>query len=188
MKVIIACERTGIVRNEFIKAGHDAISCDKAPTESPGPHIQGDIRDQDLSGYDMIIAHPECRYLATSGNRWFKNNPERYLKQKEAIEFVIWLMLLDIKRIAIENPVSMISSYIRPADQVIQPWQFGHGETKAICLWLKNLPHLIPTDIVSGREARIHKMGSSLKNRSIERSKFYPGIAKAMADQWGSLC
>lgn len=187
MKVAVLCEFSGIVRDAFIAARHKSVSCDLEPTEQPGPHIQGDCRNYDWSDYDLIIAHPPCTYLATSGNRWLKNNPGRLQKQIKAIEFVKWIMELPVKKIAIENPVSVISSYIRPADQVIQPWQFGHGEKKAICLWLKNLPHLKPTKIVGGREARIHKMGSNVKNRAKERSRFFPGIAAAMAEQWGKV-
>ena len=184
MKVAILCEFSGIVRDAFLAKGHDAISCDLEPTERPGPHIQGDCRDYDWSGYDLIIAHPPCTYLATSGNRWMKNNPERMNKRLDAIMFVVWCMMLPVKKLCIENPVSVIASYIRPCDQSIQPWQFGHPEKKRICLWLENLPKLKSTKIMKEKKSRIHHMGSNVKNRGKERSRFYPGIAKAMAEQW----
>lgn len=187
MKIAVLCEFTGTVRDAFLTRGHDAISCDLLPTESPGPHIQGDCRNYDWSSYDLVIAHPDCRYLATSGNRWMKNNPERMKKRIEAIEFVKYIMDLPAKRICIENPVSVIASYIRPCDQSIQPYEFGHPEKKRICLWFKNLCGLKPTNIMEKRIPKIHHMGSSVKNRGKERSRFYPGIAAAMADQWGNL-
>ena len=181
MKVMVACEFSGIVRDAFIEVGHDAISCDLLPTESPGPHIQDDIRNVDLSKYDLMVAHPPCTHLAVSGARWF---PEKRKEQQEALEFVQWLMDAPVPRIALENPISIISSRIRKPDQIIQPWQFGHGETKRTCLWLKNLPKLEPTDIVEGREQRIWKMPPSA-DRWKERSKTFQGIANAMAEQWG---
>jgi hypothetical protein len=184
LKVLIACEFSGIVRDAFIDAGHDAISCDVLPTERPdGPHYLGDVRDILGNGFDLMIAHPPCTHLAVSGARWFKN---KVREQAEALDFVRELLNAPIPRIAVENPVSVISSHIRKADQTIQPWQFGHGETKAICLWLKNLPRLVPTEIVPGREPRIHMMAPG-PNRWRERSRFYEGIAAAMAAQWGSL-
>ena len=129
----------------------------------------------------MMIAHPPCTHLAVCGSRWFKNKQEQ---QKEALDFVSFLMKASIKKICVENPISIISTHIRKPDQIIQPWQFGHGETKATCLWLKNLPKLIPTNIVEGREPRIHKMAPSI-DRGKERSRTYQGIANAMAEQWG---
>jgi site-specific DNA-cytosine methylase len=157
------------------------MSCDLLPTDVPGPHYQGDVMDIIGDGWDMMIAHPPCTHLAVSGARWFK---DKQLEQLEALEFVKALFGADIPCIALENPVSIISSRIRKPDQVIQPWQFGHGETKATCLWLKGLPKLKPTDIVEGREQRVHKMPPG-PNRWKERSRTFEGIAAAMADQWG---
>lgn len=181
MRILIACEYSGTVRDAFIAAGHDAVSCDLLPSESPGPHYQGDVTDILNDGFDMMIAHPPCTHLAVSGARWFHLKQQ---EQAESLEFVRLLMDAPIPRIAIENPVSVISSRIRKPDQIIQPWQFGHGETKATCLWLKGLPLLTPTDVVSGRAQRIHKMPPS-PDRWKERSRTYAGIAAAMAQQWG---
>ena len=181
MNVLIACEYSGTVRDAFLAAGHDAMSCDLLPTEKPGLHYQGDVRDVLDGDWDLMIAHPPCTHLAVSGARWFKG---KHQEQAEALDFVRLLMIAPIPRIAIENPVSIISSKIRKPNQVIQPYMFGHGETKATCLWLKNLPLLTPTQIVSGREPRIHRMPPG-PDRWKERSRTYPGIAVAMADQWG---
>lgn len=181
MRVLVACEYSGTVRDAFIKMGHEAMSCDILPTEIPGPHYQGDVRDILGDGWDLMVAHPPCTHLAVSGARWFHL---KQAEQAEALDFVRLLLNAPIERIALENPVSIISSRIRKPDQVIQPWQFGHGETKATCLWLKGLPKLMPTDIVSGRENRIHKMPPST-DRWKKRSTTYAGIAKAMAEQWG---
>lgn len=181
MKILIACEFSGTVREAFAARGHDAWSCDLLPTEIPGNHIQGDVLAVINDGWDMMIAHPPCTHLAVSGARWFKH---KQTEQAEALEFVRQLMNAPIDKIAIENPVSIISSRIRKPEQIIQPWQFGHGETKATCLWLKGLPLLIPTDIVEGRENRIHRMAPS-ENRWKERSRTFAGIAKAMSEQWG---
>jgi site-specific DNA-cytosine methylase len=181
MKVLIACEYSGTVRDAFIAKGHDAMSCDLLPTDKPGPHYQGDVFDIINDGWDLMIAHPPCTHLAVSGARWFK---EKAKEQEEALDFVRLLLNADIGKIALENPVSIISSKIRKPDQIIQPWQFGHGETKATCLWLKNLPLLTPTNIVEGREARIHKMPPSPERWKL-RSTTFQGIADAMADQWG---
>lgn len=183
MRVLVACEYSGTVREAFAKRGHDAWSCDILPTDIPGNHYQGDVRDILENGWDMMICHPPCTHLAVSGARWFK---EKQTEQVEALDFVRTLLYAPIPRIALENPVSIISSRIRKPDQTIQPWQFGHGETKATCLWLKNLPKLVPTNVVDGREARIHKMPPS-PDRWKLRSKTYQGIADAMADQWGEL-
>jgi len=180
VRILIACEYSGTVRDAFIAAGHDAISCDLLPSESPGPHYQGDVTDILNDGFDMMVAHPPCTHLAVSGARWFKDKVQQ---QQEALDFVRLLMDAPIPRICIENPVSIISSRIRKPDQVIQPWQFGHGETKATCLWLKGLPKLTPTNVVEGREQRIHKMPPS-PDRWKERSRTYAGIAAAMAQQW----
>ena len=180
MRVLVACEFSGVVRDAFIRRGHDAMSCDLLPTEVPGPHYQGDVRDVLDRGWDLAIMHPPCTHLAVSGARWF---PEKRTEQQEALEFVQTLLNAPIPRICLENPVSIISTRIRKPDQIIQPWQFGHGETKATCLWLKNLPLLKPTNIVSGREQRIHRMSPS-PDRWRLRSKTYEGIAEAMSDQW----
>ena len=180
MKVLVACEYSGAVRDAFIQAGHDAISCDLLPTDVDGPHYQGDVANIINDKWDLMIAHPPCTHLAVSGARWFK---DKLVEQSHALEFVRMLMDAPIERIAIENPISIISSRIRKPDQIIQPWQFGHGETKSTCLWLKNLPLLKPTNIVDGREARIHRMPPS-PDRWKERSKTYKGIAEAMAQQW----
>lgn len=180
MRVLIACEFSGTVRDAFLARGHDAMSCDLLPTEAPGPHYQGDVLDVLDDGWDMMIAHPPCTHLAVSGARWFK---DKQAEQAEALDFVRRLMRAPIARRCIENPVSIISSRIRKPDQIIQPWQFGHGETKATCLWLTGLPLLQPTSIVDGREAVVHRMPPG-PDRWKLRSKTYPGIAGAMAEQW----
>jgi site-specific DNA-cytosine methylase len=183
MKVLVACEYSGRVRDAFTKLGHDATSCDLLDTDTPGKHYKGDVLDIINDGWDLMIAHPPCTHLAVSGARWFK---EKAKEQEEALEFVRVLLNAPIERIALENPISVISSKIRKPDQIIQPWQFGHGETKATCLWLKNLPKLVPTNIVEGREAKVHKMPPS-PDRWKLRSTTYQGIADAMAQQWGVL-
>jgi len=183
MRVLVACEFSGVVRRAFRAQGHEAWSCDLLPSEDGGPHIQGDVLEVLPWGWDLMIAHPPCTHLAVSGARWFK---DKYLEQLESLEFVQTLLGAPIPKIALENPVSIISSRIRKPDQIIQPWQFGHGETKATCLWLKDLSPLVPTDVVAGREARIHKMAPGL-NRWKERSRTYLGIAEAMASQWGGV-
>lgn len=183
MKVLIACEYSGAVRDAFRARGHEAMSCDLLPAEVPGPHYQGPVQDILGEGWDLLIAHPPCTHLAVSGARWFK---DKVNEQAEALAFVRLLLAAPIARIALENPVSVISSRIRKPDQIIQPWQFGHGETKATCLWLKGLPPLTPTNVVEGREARIHKMPPG-PDRWKERSRTYQGIADAMASQWGHL-
>lgn len=180
MKVLVACEYSGKVRDAFRALGHDAMSCDLLPTDAPGPHYQGDVRDVLSHGWDLMVAHPPCTHLAVSGSRWFKNKQQA---QAEALDFVRLLMDAPIDKIAIENPISVISSKIRKPDQIVQPWMFGHGETKATCLWLKNLPCLVPTDVVSGREQRIHRMAPG-PDRWKKRSETYTGIANAMARQW----
>lgn len=182
-RVLVACEYSGAVRDAFIARGIPAMSCDLLPTDTPGPHYTGDMFDLELSAFDLLIAFPPCTHLAVSGARWF---PEKRAdgRQQAALDFVRRIMDAPVARIAIENPVSIISSQIRKPDQTIQPWQFGHGETKRTCLWLKNLPQLSPTDIVEGREQRIWKLPPS-ENRWKERSKTFPGIAAAMAEQWG---
>ena len=182
MRVLIACEYSGTVRDAFIAQGHDAISCDLLETEKPGPHYQGDVRDMLCDGFDLMIAHPPCTDLAVSGSRHFFRKAQQ---QENALAFVRTLMLAPIPRIAVENPVSIIASRIAPSTQTIQPWQFGHGEVKATCFWLVGLPPLEPTNIVEGREPRIHMMPPG-PNRWKERSRTLPGIAAAMASQWGN--
>ena len=181
MKVLVACEYSGVVRDAFLSRGHDAMSCDLLPTESPGPHHQGNVLDILDDGWDLMIAHPPCTHLAVSGARWF---PGKRVEQEEALAFVRTLLDAPIPRIALENPVSIISTRIRKPDQYIQPWQYGHGEVKKTGFWLKGLALLKPTDIVEGREARVHKLGPS-EDRWKLRSTTLPGIAAAMADQWG---
>jgi site-specific DNA-cytosine methylase len=179
--VLVACEYSGTVRDAFAARGHDAWSCDLLPTERLGNHIHGDVLQHLHRNWDLMIAHPPCTHLAVSGARWFK---DKQVEQAEALDFVRRLLDAPISRIALENPISIISSRIGKPDQIIQPWQFGHGETKATCLWLKNLPKLLPTNIVEGREARIHKMPPG-PDRWKERSRTFEGIAQAMAEQWG---
>jgi hypothetical protein len=188
MRVLVACEYSGRVRDAFRALGHDAMSCDLLPTEVEGPHYMGDVLDIIYAaqrnggyGFDLMIAHPPCTHLAVSGSRWFK---DKVKEQAEALVFVQTLMDAPIPKIAIENPISVISSRIRKPDQIIQPWQFGHGETKATCLWLKGLSKLTPTNVVDGREARVHRMPPG-PDRWKERSRTYQGIAEAMAAQWG---
>ena len=181
-KVLIACEYSGTVRDAFIAMGHEAMSCDLLPTDVPGPHYQGDVFDIIKNGWDLMIAHPPCTHLAVSGARHFEAKKASGV-QDEALAFVQALLDAPIDCIALENPISIISSRIRKPDQIIQPWQFGHGETKATCLWLKNLPKLTPTNIVAGREAKVHKMPPGPLRWKL-RSTTYKGIAQAMASQW----
>lgn len=185
MRVLVACEYSGRVRDAFRALGHEAISCDLLPTDATGPHYQGDVFDIINDSWDLMIAHPPCTHLAVSGARHFAAKQASGVQQ-EALEFVRKLLNAPIKHIALENPISIISSKIRKPDQIIQPWMFGHGETKATCLWLKNLPLLTPTNIVEGREARIHKMPPSA-DRWKKRSETYLGIAEAMAQQWSNV-
>jgi len=207
MKVLIACEYSGAVRDAFIKQGHDAMSCDLLPTDVPGSHYQGSVTDVLNNGWDLMIAHPPCTYLAVSGNRWLYNkdgsrNEERWDNRREALDFVRLLMNAPIERIAVENPVSVISSEIRKPDQIIQPWQFGDEAQKTTCLWLKNLPKLKPTKIVGKGEFVTFKSGKKHRawyaeafakaktkaERQKLRSKTFQGIADAMAEQWGAWC
>lgn len=181
MRVLVACEFSGVVREAFRRKGHDAWSCDLLPAEDGSHfHIQGDCIQALEDNWDLMIAHPPCTHLAVSGARWFKDKQK---EQAEALDFVKLLLNAPIEKIALENPVSIISSKIRKPDQIIQPWQFGHGETKATCLWLKNLPLLKPTKIVDGRIARVHNLPPS-PDRWKLRSITYQGIADAMAEQW----
>jgi site-specific DNA-cytosine methylase len=182
MRVLIACEYSGTVRDAFISEGHEAVSCDLLPTDVPGPHYKGDVFDVINDDWDLMIAHPPCTHLAVSGARHFAAKIADG-RQQAALDFVQRLLDAPIALIALENPVSIISSRIRKPDQIIQPWQFGHGETKATCLWLKGLPLLRPTNIVAGREARIHRMPPSPSRWKL-RSTTFKGIAEAMAAQW----
>lgn len=192
MRVLVACEFSGVVREAFAAAGHDAWSCDLLPTEIPGQHIQGDVLAVLGAGWDMMIAHPPCTHLAVSGARWFD---EKRVEQQEAIAFFMALVNAPIPRIAVENPVSIMSTVYRKPDQVIQPWQFGHDASKSTCLWLKNLPPLRPTKYVQPRMVnglpRWDNQTDSGQNRltpaddrAYERSRTYEGIATAMAMQW----
>jgi hypothetical protein len=196
MKVLIACEYSGRVRDAFTKLGHDAMSCDILETESPGKHYKGDVRDVLNGKWDLMVAHPPCTYLTVSANKWYQDQPERKSgvlvgqsrkdAREDAIFFFMLLMTSNIDKIAIENPIGVLSSRYRKPDQIIQPWQFGHGETKATCLWLKNLPKLKSTNVVESREQRLHLLPPS-KDRAKIRSKTYQGIADAMAMQWGCV-
>ena len=183
MRVLVACEYSGAVRDAFTKGGHDAMSCDLLPTETEGPHYQGDVRDVLNYPWDLMVAHPPCTHLSVSGARHFEAK-RMDGRQQSAVSFFMALARAPIPRIAIENPVCVMSSLWRKPDQVIQPWQYGHGETKATCLWLKGLPRLRPTEIVDGREARVHRMPPGAE-RWKERSRTFAGIADAMAQQWG---
>lgn len=191
MRVLIACEYSGAVRDAFRARGHDAMSCDLLPTDVPGPHYQGDVRDILSDGWDLMIAHPPCTHLAVSGARWFAG---KRAEQAEALDFVRLLLDAPIPRIALENPVSIISSRVRKPDQIIQPYEHGHEATKTTCLWLKGLPPLTPTKIVGKGARHVTKSGRSLPewynlppsaDRWKLRSATFPGIAAAMAAQWG---
>jgi len=204
MRVLVACEYSGKVRDAFIRGGHDAVSCDLVPTDVPGPHYEGDVMDIITDNWDLLIAFPPCTYLTLTGNKWFKPEfadrfPERHQQRKDAIDFFMQIANMPISRIAIENPIGIMSSHYRKPDQIIQPWQFGFPTTKATCLWLKNLPLLKPTNIVEKGEVVISKSGNRmskwyyetsklpLKNgaRAKARSVTFQGVADAMADQWG---
>ena len=185
MRVLVACEFSGVVRDAFIARGHKAMSCDLLETEQPGPHYRGDVRDVIDGCFDLVIAHPPCTHIAVSGARHFAQK-WRDGRQAQGIAFFMAMVRAPAPRVAIENPACIMSTLYRKPDQIIQPWQFGHGETKATYLWLKNLPPLAQTKIVAGREARVHKMPPG-PNRWKERSRTFAGIAEAMADQWGGL-
>jgi len=198
MRVLIACEYSGTVRDAFLRAGHDALSCDLLPTESPGPHYQGDVRDVLADGWDLMIAHPPCTYLCSSGLHWNKRVLGRQALTDEALDFVRLLLAAPIPRIALENPIGCISTQIRRPDQTIQPHQFGHDASKATCLWLQGLLPLVPTELVEPRivngKRRWANQTDSGQNRlppSADRwkirSETYAGIAAAMAAQWGAL-
>lgn len=198
MRVLVACEYSGRVRDAFIALGHDAMSCDLLPSDAPGPHHEGDVRDIIDDGWDLMIAHPPCTYLSVSGMHWTTRGLRDPQLTEDALDFVQMLMDAPIKRIAIENPISVISSRIRKPEQIITPYQFGHDASKKTCLWLKNLPPLRPTQLVEPRivngkkrwgnqtDSGQNKLGPS-EDRWKIRSETYLGIAKAMAEQWGSL-
>lgn len=196
MRVLIACEHSGAVRDAFSRAGHYALSCDLLPSEQPGEHYQGDIMDIVDDGWDLMIAHPPCTYLCSSGIHWNKRRPERAIQTENALAFVKLLLDAPIPKIALENPIGIISSRIRKPDQIIQPYQFGHDASKATCLWLKNLPKLTATQFIEPRmingksrwanqtDSGQNKLPPS-KDRWKIRSETYAGIADAMARQWG---
>lgn len=207
MRLLVACEFSGIVRDAFIRRGHDAISCDLLSTESPGPHIQGDVLQILNDGWDMIIAHPPCIHLAASGARWFAEK-QADGRQQEGIDFFMALINSPAHKIAVENPVGIMSRLYRKPDQIIQPWHFGHEVQKSTCLWLKNLPKLVPTNIVNRGmvyvDPRGNKHGGQFTMRAKRayspmnllapseerwkiRSRTFHGIAEAMAEQWGDL-
>ena len=197
-RVLVACEYSGRVRDAFLAAGHDAMSCDLLPTEVEGPHYQGDVRDVLTAGWDLLVAHPPCTYLSASGVHWNETNYGRAACTLHALEFVRTLMRSPIKRLAIENPVSVISSHFGEPTQIVQPYEYGHDASKATCLWLKNLEPLKPTGrilprMVNGQprwgnqtDSGQNKLGPS-EDRWKERSRTFEGIAQAMADQWGPL-
>jgi len=195
MKILVACEYSGTVRDAFLARGHDAVSCDLLPTDTPGPHYQGDVRDILADGWDLMVAHPPCTYLCSSGLHWNTKRPERAQMTEEALEFVSMLLNAPIHRIALENPIGCISTRIRKPDQTIQPYQFGHDASKSTCLWLKNLPLLVPTQhiaprIVAGKKRWANQTDSGQNrlppsaDRWKIRSETYDGIAAAMAMQW----
>ena len=181
MRILVACEFSGVCREAFRARGHDAISCDLLPSEQPGPHSQGDVRDILGQDWDLLIAFPPCTYLCNSGARWWA---QRQQEQAEALAFVRLLLNASIPCIALENPEGRISTAIRTPNQLIHPWEYGHEEEKKTCLWLKGLPLLQPTQLMAKREQRVWRMSES-KARSRNRSRTYPGIAQAMAQQWG---
>lgn len=203
MRVLVACEFSGTVRDAFAKLGHDAWSCDLEPSETPGQHYQGDVIDIIADGWDLMIAHPPCTYLTVTGNKWFKPEyadrfPTRHQDREDAKKFFMSLVNAPIEKIAIENPIGIMSTFYRKPDQIIQPWQFGHEATKSTCLWLKRLPLLKHTNIVSKGEFVTFKSGKRMtkwyadaakdpKTREKIRNKTFQGIADAMAEQWGKL-
>jgi hypothetical protein len=195
MKVLVACEYSGTVRDAFRAAGHDALSCDLLPTDVPGPHYQGDVADIINDGWDLMVAHPPCTYLCSSGLHWNTRRPERAQMTEDALKFVQFLLDAPIPRIALENPIGCIGTRICKADQTIQPWQFGHDASKSTCLWLKNLPLLTPTAVVEPRIANGKKRWANQtdsgqnrlppsEDRWKIRSETYAGIAAAMVAQW----
>ena len=198
MRVLIACEYSGTVRDAFLRLGHDAMSCDLLPTEKSGPHYQGDVLNIISLGWDLMIAHPPCTYLSVSGMHWTTRGLRDPQLTEQALDFVRQLLNAPIERIALENPVSIISTRIRQPDQIVQPYEYGHDASKKTCLWLKNLPPLKPTDYIQPRIIEGKKRWSNQTNtgqnrlspspdRWKHRSATYSGIASAMAEQWGSL-
>jgi hypothetical protein len=200
MRVLVACEYSGIVRDAFNAKGHTAMSCDLLASDSPdGLHMQGDVKELvtalGADYWDLVIAHPPCTYLCSSGLHWNKKRPERQAQTDEALEFIRYFMDAGFKRLALENPIGCISTQIRKPNQIVQPWQFGHAESKSTCLWLQNLPLLVPTDVVekpaSGHWENQTPSGQNKLGPSADRWKLrsttYAGIAAAMADQWGAL-
>lgn len=196
MRVLVACEYSGTVRDAFIAKGHDAMSCDLLPTDVPGPHYQGDVFDVINDGFDLMIAHPPCTYLSSSGLHWNKRTPGRAEKTEDALAFVQKLLVANIERIALENPIGCIGTRIRKATQTIHPYQFGDDASKATQLWLKGLPLLRPTQFIEPRmidgkprwgnqtDSGQNKLAPSADRWKL-RSKTYQGIADAMASQWG---
>ena len=184
MKILIACEFSGVVRDAFIERGHDVISCDMLPSEKPGPHYQGDVFDIINDGWNLMIAHPPCTFICNSGVRWLYEIPGRWEQLEEAKQFFNVFLNHNINKIAIENPIPHKYAELPKYNQIIQPWMFGEGETKATCLWLKNLPILKSTDVVDGRKPRVHYESPGIE-RHKNRSRTYTGIANAMAEQWG---
>jgi len=185
MRVLVACEFSGIVRDAFNRHGHEAMSCDLLPGEGDGNHYQGKVEDVLDFPWDLMVAHPPCTHLSVSGARHFAAKVADG-RQQSAVSFFMKLAKSGIPRTCIENPVSIISTVYRKPDQIIQPWEFGHGETKATCLWLKGLPPLAPTEVVTGREPRVHLMPPG-PDRAKERSRTFTGVAEAMAKQWGAI-
>jgi len=183
MRVLIACEYSGRVRDAFIRVGHDAMSCDIIATDTPGPHHHGDVLEIIDDNWDLLIGFPPCTHLSASGARWFADK-RRDGRQQSGIDFFMLLANAPINKIVLENPIGVMSTHYRKPDQIIQPWQYGHGETKATCLWLKGVNPLQPTNIVEGREPRMWKLPPSVDRAKI-RSQTYQGIADAMANQWG---
>jgi len=191
MRVLVACEFSGIVRDAFIARGHDAISADLLPSERPGPHVVGDVLPLLREPWDLVIAHPPCTYLTNAGARWLYvggrgNVPDlaRWAEMEAAADFFYDCYNANAPMVVVENPIMHRNAAIRPADQYVQPWQFGHGEVKATGLWMRGLPKLTPTSIVDGRAPRVHR-ASPGPDRWKERSRTLPGIAAAMAEQWG---
>jgi hypothetical protein len=204
MRVLVACEFSGTVRDAFIGGGHEAMSCDLEPTLIPGPHYQGSVLDVLDDGWDLMIAHPPCTYLTVTGNKWFKPEyaerfPTRHQDREDAAKFFMLLVNANIPRIAIENPIGVMSTRFKKPSQVIHPWQYGHEASKSTCLWLKGLPNLQPTNIVEKGEFVTFKSGKRMtkwyadaallspKERAKVRNTTFQGIADAMADQWGNL-
>jgi len=189
VNVLIACEHSGTVRDAFARKGHDAWSCDLLPSDTPGQHLQCDVFEALAAlDWDLVIAHPPCTHLAVSGARWF---PEKQKEQREALQFFLDILNADVPMLCVENPVSIIGTHIRKPTQIIQPWMFGHEETKTTCLWLKNLPKLKPTKVMKVRNRNLTPSGQNKlppsEDRWKLRSKTYDGVAEAMADQWGNL-